>query len=166
MTALYQLVGQLRELEALADAEDFPVEALNDTLEGLTGEIELKSQNVAQFVLNLEASADAIARATAEMEMRRTRLLKRAESVRQYLYSNMQASGITKISCPYFTLTIKKNPPKVVITDPGKVPGELYIYPTAPEPYPDKKAISARLKAGEEVEGAHLEQGERLEIKV
>jgi len=97
MTALYQLVGQLRELEGLADSEDFPVDALRDTLEGLTGEIEAKSQNVAQFVLNLEASADAIARATAEMEKRRSLILKRAESVRQYLYSNMQASGITKV---------------------------------------------------------------------
>jgi hypothetical protein len=165
MTALYQLVGQLRELEGLADSEDFPVEALQDTLEGLTGEIEIKAQNVAQFILNLEASAEAIALATANMERRRALILKRTESVRQYLYGNMQASGITKISCPFFTLTIKKNPPKVVITDPGKIPCELYVYPPAPEPYPDKKAISAKLKAGETIDGVHLEQGERLEIK-
>jgi hypothetical protein len=30
---------------------------------------------------------------------------------------------------------------------------------------PDKKAIAAALKAGEDVPGAHLERGQRLEIK-
>jgi hypothetical protein len=37
--------------------------------------------------------------------------------------------------------------------------------PPAPEPYPDKKAIAELLKAGKEVNGAHLDQAERLEIK-
>lgn len=165
MPALYQLVGQLRELERLADTEDFPVEAVRDTLEGLTGEIEAKSQDIAQFVLNLEATATAIERATAEMERRRKMLLERAASVRDYLHNNMSASGITKISCPYFALSIKKNPPKVIVTDTSKIPEAMMVYPPAPDPYPNKAAIKDALKAGQEIEGAHLEQGERLEIK-
>jgi hypothetical protein len=165
MTALYQLTHQLRELERLADEGEVPAEVLADTVEGLTGEIEIKAQNIAQFVGNLESSTAAIDQAIAEMKSRRDRIQRHADWLRGYLFTQMQASGISKISCPYFTLSIKKNPPKVVITDPGKVPCELYVYPPAPEPYPDKKAIAAKLKAGDAVDGAHLEQGERLEIK-
>ena len=53
----------------------------------------------------------------------------------------------------------------MVIDDAGKIPMELYIYPPAPEPYPDNALIKEKLKSGEAIEGAHLEQGERLDIK-
>jgi hypothetical protein len=165
MTALYQLTHQLRELERLADEGEVPAEVLADTVEGLTGEIEIKAQNIAQFVGNLESSTAAIDQAIAEMKARRDRIQRQADWLRGYLFVQMQASGITRIACPYFTLSIKKNPPKVVITDPGKVPADLYVYPVAPDPYPNKAAIAAKLKAGEAVDGAHLEQGERLDIR-
>lgn len=165
MPALYQLTAQLRELERLADEGEVPAEVLADTVEGLTGEIEVKAQNVAEFVRNLESSTAAIDGAIAEMKSRRDRIQRNADWLKGYLFTQMKASGITKISCPYFVLSIKKNPPKVVITDPGKIPCELYVYPPAPEPYPDKAAIKAALQAGQEFDGAHLEQGERLEIK-
>jgi hypothetical protein len=142
-----------------------PADVLADTVEGLTGEIELKAQHVAEFVRNLETSTAAIDEAIGQMKARRDRIQRNADWLRGYLFTQMQASGITKISCPLFTLAIRRNPPRVVVTDPGQIPGELYVYPPAPEPYPDKKAIAERLKAGEAVAGAHLEQGERLEIK-
>ena len=53
MTSLYVLTSQLRELERLADEGEVPAEVLADTVEGLTGEIEVKAQNIAQFVQNL-----------------------------------------------------------------------------------------------------------------
>jgi hypothetical protein len=165
MTSLYKLTAQLRELEALADEGEVPAEVLADTVEGLTGEIEVKAQHIGQFIGNLESSTDAIDAAIAEMKSRRDRIQRHADWLRGYLFTQMQVAGITKITCPWFTLAIKKNPPKVVITDPGKIPGELYVYPVAPEPFPNKSAIAAKLKAGEAVDGAHLEQGERLEIK-
>jgi hypothetical protein len=165
MTSLYKLTAQLRELEALADEGEVPAAVLADTVEGLTGEIEAKAQHIGQFIGNLEASTSAIDDAIAEMKSRRDRIQRHADWLRGYLFTQMQAAGITKITCPWFTLAIRKNPPKVVITDPGAIPGELYVYPVAPPPYPDKNAISAKLKAGEVVDGAHLEQGERLDIR-
>ena len=165
MTALYQLTAQLRELERLADEGEVPAEIMADTVEGLTGEIELKAQNIGEFVRNLESSTEAIDGAIEQMKARRDRIQRNADWLRGYLFTQMQAVGITKISCPYFVMSIKKNPPKVVITDPGKIPSELYVYPPAPDPYPNKAAIKDALKAGQAIEGAHLEQGERLDIK-
>jgi len=166
MPALYQLTAQYRELQALSEQEEIDHQIVKDTLEALTGSIEDKAKAVAMVVENLTISAGDIRTVAKQMIARAERLERRAESVRDYLLNNMQATGIRKIECEYFVLNVRKNPSKVVIDSPGLIPSELYVYPPAPEPYPDKKAIAEYLKAGKEVNGAHLEQTERLEIKV
>jgi hypothetical protein len=163
--SLYQLTNEYQLIQMKLLESDFDEQTIADTLEGASGDIEAKSINVAMFIRNLETSAEAIKQAEKEMADRRKAIEKKADSIKQYLKDNMQRCGITKIESPYFALTIKKNPPSVVIDDVGAIAGELYVYPDAPAPYPDKKAIAELLKAGKEVNGAHLEQAERLDIK-
>ena len=165
MTTLYELSDEYQVAQNRLVELDFDEQTIADTLEGLAGDLEAKAINVGMFIRNLEASADAIKEAEKQMADRRKSLEKKADAIKTYLKNNMQACGITKIESPYFALTLKKNPPAVVIDDAGQVPSNLYVYPEAPEPYPDKKAIADLLKAGEEVTGCHLEQAERLEIK-
>ena len=165
MTSLYQLTNEFQVIQMKLLESDFDEQTIADTLEGASGDIEIKSVNVAMFIRNLETSAEAIKQAEKEMYDRRKSIEKKADSIRQYLKDNMQRCGITKIESPYFALTIKKNPYSVVIDDAGAIPSELYVYPDAPAPYPDKKTISEQLKLGNVVNGAHLEQAERLEIK-
>ena len=165
MTSLYQLTNEFQLLATKLNESDYDEQTIADTLEGASGDIETKATNVAMFIRNLESSAEAIKQAEKEMADRRKAIEKKAESIRQYLKDNMQRCGITKIDSPYFALTLKKNPPSVIIDDAGAIAGELYVYPDAPAPYPDKKAIAELLKAGKVVNGAHLEQAERLEIK-
>ena len=165
MTSLYQLTNEFQLLETKLNESDYDEQTIADTLEGASGDIETKATNVAMFIRNLESSAEAIKQAEKDMADRRKPIEKKAESIRQYLKDNMQRCGITKIDSPYFALTLKKNPPSVIIDDAGAIAGELYVYPEAPAPYPDKKAIAELLKAGKVVNGAHLEQAERLEIK-
>lgn len=138
---------------------------IKDTLESVSGDVQEKAINVAMFIRNLEANAEQIKLAEKAMAERRKSLEGKADSIKEYLKSNMQACGFTKIESPYFSLTIKKNPPKLVIDDAGQIPSNLYVYPEAPEPYPDNAAIKDLLKTGAEVSGAHLQQDERLEIK-
>ncbi len=163
--SLYQLTNEYQLIQMKLLESDFDEQTIADTLEGASGDIEAKSINVAMFIRNLETSAEAIKQAEKEMADRRKAIEKKADSIKQYLKDNMQRCGITKIESPYFALTIKKNPPSVVIDDVGAIAGELYVYPDAPSPYPDKKAIAELLKAGKEVNGAHLEQADRLDIK-
>lgn len=162
---LYQIAGQYRELETLSVSDDLPPDVIRDTLEGLTGDLEVKATNVAYFTRNLEATADMIEEAARAMQDRAKRLRKRADSVRQYLLYNMQVAGIRKIEAPEFTLAIRTNPPAVVIRDGIELPDEFMVQPEPPPPRPDKKRIAEALKAGRSVEGCWLEQGERLEIK-
>lgn len=164
-TSLYKLADEyVTAAQSLADL-DLPDEVIADTLEGMAGAVEVKATNVAMFVRNLEASAEAIKAAEYEMATRRKAIEARAKRIRQYLQDQMTRTGISKIECPYFKLAIRDNPPAVVIDAEDQIPQEFMRQPETPPPSPDKKAIADALKAGKEVTGAHLERGQRLEIK-
>lgn len=163
---LYQLVEQHRDLMQFADETDVDPQALLDTLEGLTGEIEIKAQSVAAFIRNIEADSEAISQAAKLMRARAERLQERAESIRTYLLTNMQATGITKISCPFFTITLRKNPQRVDIYDEKAIPDRFRVWPEPPPPSIDKKALLDAMKAGEQVPGAGIAQSERVDIRV
>jgi hypothetical protein len=163
--SLYILSGEYLAIANKLSDSDMPPEVIADTLESLSGELEEKAVNVALFVRNLEATAESIKAAEKQMADRRKSLESKAESIRRYLKDNMQRTGISKIECPYFALTIKKNPPSVVIDDASLLPVDYMVTPPPPPAAPDKKLIAQAIKDGYEVPGAHLEQGERLEIK-
>lgn len=165
MTALYVLAQEYRDAaEKLADL-DLDPQTIADTLEGMAGDLEVKATNTAMVVRNMQALAQQIKEAEAAMASRRKALEARAERLTQYLLANMQHAGIQKIESPYFTLSVKSNPAAVVINEPGLIPAEFMRQPEPPPPAPDKTAIKEALKAGREVPGAHLAQGQRLEIK-
>ena len=165
MSALYELAAEYRtDCEKLADM-DLDEQTLADTLEGLSGELEVKAQNVIMFTRNLEATASAIKDAEAQMAARRKALENRAAGLRRYVLENMQFAGIQKIECPFFKLSIRDNPAAVDIYEPGLIPAQYMKQPEPPPPAPDKTAIKAAITAGTEVPGAKLTKGTRLEIK-
>jgi hypothetical protein len=161
---LYELTAQLREVQDLATHDDIPAEAILNALEVIEGDIKVKATNIAALTRNLEASAAMIREAGKRMLERADRLERRSESIKAYLLWNCQAAQITKIECPEYVISVRKNPPAVIIDDENKIPPE-FIFTPMPEPRPDKVKIKAALKAGEDVPGAHLFQNERLEIK-
>jgi len=165
MTALYELAAEYRaDAEKLADM-DLDEQTLADTLDGLSGELEVKAQNVIMFTRNLEATAAAIKEAEAQMAARRKALENRAAGLRRYVLENMQFAGIQKIECPLFKLSIRDNPAAVDIYEPGLIPAQYMKQPEPPPPAPDKTAIKAAITAGTDVPGARLTKGTRLDIK-
>lgn len=165
MTALYNIAAEYREAaEKLSDL-DLDEQTIADTLEGMSGELEVKATNVAFFARNLESIAASIKEAEAGMAARRKALENRAARMRDYLLNCMQLAGVQKIEGPYFKLAQRENPPAVIIDEPGLIPAEFMRQPDPPPPAPDKTAIKEALKAGAEVPGAHLARGVRLEIK-
>ena len=165
MTALYLLAHEYRAAaDALAEL-DLDDQTVSDTLDGLGGDMEVKAANVAMFARNLEATAAAIQDAEKAMADRRKAIEARAERLQAYILLCMRATGMKTIECPYFRLSIRDNPPAVDVFDPAQVPASLMVAPTLPPAAPDKAAIKAILKAGQDVPGCRLTQGQRLEIK-
>jgi len=165
MPHLYEIVAHRAEFERLAEQGDLDPQLIVDTLESLDGELEAKAVSIAQFTRNLDSTAAAVREAGKSMLERAARLEKRAESIRNYMLYQFQFAGVTKIECPWFVISIRKNPPAVVIDDEKSVPEDFKTVPEPPAPRPDKVKIRDALKAGEDVPGCRLLQSERLEIK-
>lgn len=164
MTALYEIAATYRaDAEKLADM-DLDEQTLADTLEGLGGELEVKAQNVVMFARNLEATAAAIKEAEAQMAARRKAIENRAAGMRAYVMTSMQVANVQKIECPFFKLALQNNPPAVDVFEAATVPSEFWVQAPPPPPALDKKAIAAAIKAGREVPGAKLTQGQRLVV--
>lgn len=165
MTALYELARDYREAADKLSDLDLPPEVIEDTLESLSGDLEVKATNTAMVVRNIEAMAAAIKEAEAAMAARRKALENRAARVKDYLLANMVVAGVQKVECPFFKLAVRDNPPAVEIFQPEMVPLEYMRQPEPPPPAPDKTAIKEVLKTGHEVPGCRLTVGKRLEIK-
>jgi hypothetical protein len=162
---LYSLsANYLQALDFLTDPEaDLPAETVKDTLEALAGELEDKAVNVAKFLRNMEAMAEAIKVAEADMAKRRKALESRAQWMKDYLKGNMEHTGISKIECPYFKLSIQNNPAAVHIFDEGAIPAQFKEQVITWKI--DKTAIKKAILAGQSVAGASLVNGTRLVIK-
>jgi hypothetical protein len=166
MTQLYLLAQEYRAAaEKLADL-DLDAETITDTLDSLSGDFESKAIGTSMVLRNIESTAEQIKQAETEMAARRKALEKRAESIKRYLLGAMQTTGISKIECPHFRISVRDNPPAVDVFDAEQVPAEFMVSPPAPPPAPDKAAIKAAIKAGRDVPGARITQGQRVEVRV
>lgn len=168
MTALYAITNEYLALaEKLADG-DFDAQTIADTIEasGITDELAVKAQGIEHVARGAEAHNLAIDAEIARLQALKAHRVKVAAGLRVYLLDNMQRAGIEKIECPLFSISIRKNPPSVEILDQLSLPEKYMVTPEPKPPVaaPDKKAIAAALKAGEEVTGARLVQGVRLNI--
>ena len=167
MTALslYIIAQEHRGMvECLMDSTD-DAQTIADTIEAESYPLEVKAQNVAYAIKNLDATAAAIKMAEKDMAERRKAIENRAMHIKEYLKTCMEIANVQKIDCPHFALSIKKNPPSVEVFEPSIVPTEFLKQPEPPPPAPDKAAIKAAIAEGKDVPGAMIVQGTRLEIK-
>ncbi len=162
---LYTIADQyLQDLQKLQDM-DLDEQTFADTLESLSGDLEIKATNVAMFVRNLEASAESIKAAEKQMAERRKAIEAKAERIRNYLKDNMARTGITKIDCPYFALSLRNSPLAVEVINANEIPAQYFDIPEPPAPVLNKNRLKDDLKNGVIVEGARLTQGSYLQIK-
>jgi len=163
--SLYVLANEHRLMvERLMETND-DEQSIADTIEAESWPLEEKAQNVGYAIKNLEATAGAIKNAETDMAARRKSIERRIEHLREYTKTCMEIAGVSKIACPHFAISVRKNPPSVDVFEPAMVPAEFMRQPDPPPPQIDKKAISEALKSGKDVPGAMLANTTRLEIK-
>lgn len=161
---LYQLKTQYQyDASRLADL-DLDDATLADTLDSMGGELEEKATNTIMVARNLGATAEAIKAAAADMLARARSMENRADWLKKNVFDAMTQTGITRIECPYFALSIAKNPPSVDVFDSLQVPQD-YMREIPATSAPDKALIKKALQDGYDVPGARIVQGTRLSIK-
>jgi hypothetical protein len=164
---LYKLAEQYQQavsgIQAMFDAGDIDLSALTDTLEGMDGEVKDKAINVALHIKNLRSDIDQLKSAKDSFDQRIKQAQSSLDFYEQYLDSNLTRSGITEIKSELVQIKYKSLPAIVEVT--GDVPQEYQrVIPEKREP--DKIAIAAALKSGQDLGFASLITGRtKLEIK-
>lgn len=162
--ALYELTGDYwQAMEFLTHPRtELPIQAIEDTLEGIEEEIKDKSINIAKAQRNMEVTINAIKQAEGQMKKRRITIEKRMNWLKAYLKTHMEQAGFKKIESPWFVLSIRNNPQSVAIDNPDKIPDNYKSEKTTQSI--DKKALLADLKQGKVIAGASISQTTRLQI--
>lgn len=167
---LYDIDAQIAALDGAAeddmliDAETGELVSVAQALDALRMERETKLENVACWVKNLSAEADAIREEENRLIKRRKAAETKAANLKAWLLAAMtREDGTTdKLKTGRVMVSVKRNPPSTVVDD-ALLPS---TYKVAKITYqPNKELIKRELLAGGEVPGAHLEYGRSVVIK-
>ena len=164
MTELYKLTKQQIELKAIAGSEGIDDGSFDDTFNALEGEFNEKAISIIHIVKNVDSDISELEAEIKRLTDRKKVMKNKQDSMREYLRSNMDASSITKIECPIFTITLAKGRDIAVIDDDKLIPDDLIEVSVIEKP--NKAEILRRLKAGDDIPGARLEKSKTsLRIK-
>lgn len=162
---LYELTSEYLDLLAMLEDPDVDEDLINDTLEGIDGELEAKADGYARVMRQMDADAKAIKAEEERLANRRKSMENRSAALKSRLQQMMEITGKVKFKTELFSFGIQKNPAAVVI-DEQYIENIPECYLIIQEPKIDKQKIKEDLKAGLDLEGiAHLEQTESLRIR-
>ena len=167
---LYDIDAQIAALEdaaeddMLIDEETGELISVAQALDALRMEREEKLENVACWVKNLSAEADAIREEENRLIKRRKAAETKAANLKAWLLAAMtREDGTTdKLKTGRVMVSVKRNPPSTVVNDlllPSTYKVAKITYQA------NKELIKRELLAGGEVPGAHLEYGRSVIIK-
>lgn len=152
------------EDDMLIDEETGELMSVAQALDALRMEREEKIENVACWVKNLIAEADAIKDEEINLAKRRKAAETKAANLKAWLIAALtREDGTTdRLKTARVAVSVKRNPPSTVVDD-ALLPSS---YKVAKITYQaDKELIKRELLAGGEVPGAHLEYGRSVMIK-
>lgn len=165
MATMYELTSDFLEVLELASNPEIPPDAITDTLEAINLEIEIKAENTAKVLRELEEMTVALMVEERRLRERRKSIENNVERIKAGLFDAMKTTGKTKFKTPLFSFAIAKNGgkiPVVVDVDTADLPDDLVTITEKP----NVDAIREYLEKNGESPLAHFgERGESLRIK-
>lgn len=165
MANLYEITQDYLQILSMMEDPELDPQTLADTMEAVEGELEVKAENYAKVMKNLEADVAGIKAEIDRLSERKKTIENNIKNMKSALQMAMETTGKTKFKTELFTFNIQKTAPSVVIDEQyiENIPDKYLKYK---DPEIDKIAIKDALKKGEDLTGiAHLEQSESLRIK-
>ncbi|WP_034912937.1 siphovirus Gp157 family protein [Erwinia sp. 9145] len=153
MTALYQIANDYAKLVA----EDLDPEFIADTLEGMSGELSDKVEQLLAICKNQTAYSDALKEESRRFSERAKAEENRVASIKEYIANSLETAGMKSLKAGLHQVTVRAPSKSVEITDAGALPSDLVEYETTIKP--DKMAIKHLLTAGQDVPGAQIKIG-------
>ncbi len=165
MANIYELTQDYLRLLEMAEDPELDPEVIADTFEGIEGELEIKAENYAKVMKNLEGDIAALKAEEERLAKKRKAIENNIKRMKGTLQEAMELTGKTKFKTELFGFSIQKNAPSVVIdaADIRDIPEDYLKFK---EPEVDKTAIKNAINAGVDFEGlAHLEVSQSLRIR-
>ena len=161
---IYELTKEYVELQNIIESGE---EILTEYIEfkDVDNEFEIKAENYAKVIRNLEGEIDALKAEEKRLKEKRGTLEKGVENLKNNLEAAMITTGKRKFKRGVFSFSIQKNGgalPVIVDVPTEELEDEFVIV----EEKPDKKAIEKYIKETGDITFAHFgERGESLRIK-
>lgn len=156
---LYELTREYQELLAMMEDPDVDPQTVEDTLEGLDGEIEIKAENYIRVIKELEAESNKIDAEVKRLGNRWDACQINIRKLKDSLLTSMQETGKDRIQTEHFRISVAKNGGLKPIRVTGDVPPEFCKLE------PDNKKIREALNNGE-LQFAHFEErGVHLSVR-
>lgn len=152
--SLYELTNNFLETMNQLESMELDQETINDTLESLQMPLEEKAENVVKYIKSLEALADAKKLEAKRLSDSASADLKKAESLKTYLQSNLERANIKKLQAGVFALSFRKGS-EVVEVDEMKLPKEYWLTQVIEKPV-GKPELKKLIKSGVEIPGVHI----------
>lgn len=154
MANLYEINAAILDCVDLETGEIIDL----DQLHALQLERDQKIENVALWYKNLISDAAQYAAEEAAFKKKKQAAEAKAERLKEYLRDALQGDKhkSTRVNIYYTTK------PRVVVDDVLNLPPRFVRFA---DPEPNKTAIAAAIKNGEEVNGAHMESNVSMIIK-
>lgn len=165
MANLYEITQDYLQILSMMEDPELDPQTLADTMEAVEGELEIKAENYAKVMKNLEADVAGIKAEIERLSERKKTIENNIKNMKSALQMAMETTGKTKFKTELFSFGIRKNAPSVIMDEPyiENVPERFLKYS---EPTINRTAIKEAIQSGEDLEGlAHLEQTESIIIK-
>ena len=168
MASLYDLTGdyaKFAEYMEQVELEPEMQEALEDALNNLGEDIEIKLENYAKIIKNFESDITGLKAEEDRLAKKRKAMENSIKNMKQRMTEAMIQTGKVDIKGELFKFKVQANPPAVVM-DVNYIEDVPEKYLIAQDPKIDKKKLAEDLKAGVELDGvAHLEASASIRIR-
>lgn len=165
MANIYEITQDYLQIQEMMEDPELDPQTLADTFEAVEGELEIKAENYAKVMKNLEGDVAGLKAEIERLTTKKKTIENNIKSMKSTLQGVMELTGKTKFKTDLFSFGIQKNAPSVIIDaeDVRDIPEDYLKFK---EPEVDKTAIKAAINDGVDLSGiAHLEQSVSLRIR-
>ena len=162
MSTLFELTDEFQWLHEMGADPDVDPEVFADTLEALTGELEVKGRGYVSVIKQLEMEMTQANIVAEQFKLKAKVRENHIKQMKDALLYAMDQIGIDKIEAGEWTIKVQKNGGQQPMVIDGEVPDSFkrMVYED------DKALIRKALEDGEKLSFAHFEErGKHISIK-
>jgi hypothetical protein len=163
---LYELSQNYLKVQDMLDNADIDTDMgmIKDTFESIETALEEKAQSISVIASKMTADINYVNSEIKRLQAIKKTTESRLEWLKGYMLSQFETIGMDKLKTPTFTISVKQNPPSLVIDDEKLIPAKyLTVVPRSFKP--NNADIKDALKSGRKVKGCRLESKKRIDIR-